>query len=72
MSIHEIEAEALRLPCEARARLAQHLIASLDGPDDVERAWDEEAARRAAEVETGSVEAVPAADVFAEARRALR
>lgn len=30
MSIHEIESQALKLPPEQRAALAQHLIASLD------------------------------------------
>ena len=71
MSIQEIEAEALRLPPEQRARLAQHLIASLDEADDTERAWTEEASRRAEQIASGDVESLPAADVFTEARRAI-
>ena len=71
MSLQEIESQALRLPPDQRAALARHLIASLDGPDDTERAWADEAARRAAALDSGVAAAVPAADVLADARRAL-
>ncbi len=71
MSTHEIESMALQLPASARARLAQHLIASLDGADDTERAWADEAARRSEDLSAGATAPVSAADVFAEARRAL-
>ena len=72
MSIQEIEAQALRLPPGERARLAQHLIASLDEADEVEQAWADEAGRRAAALAPGQTSTVPAADVLADARRALR
>ena len=72
MSAHEIEAEALRLPREQRAALAQHLIASLDEADETQQAWAYEAARRDADLRSGAVAPVPAADVFADARAALR
>lgn len=71
MSIQEIESLALRLPPAQRAALAQHLIASLDEADETEQAWAEEAARRSEAVATGEANAIPAADVFAEARRSL-
>lgn len=71
MSIHEIEAQALRLPPSQRAALAQHLIASLDDADDTEREWADEAARRSEALHSGAAPSVPAADVFADARRAL-
>ena len=70
MSIQEIEAQALRLPPSQRAALAQHLIASLDEADEVERAWADEAARRAEALGPGA--SMPAPDVFADARRVLR
>jgi len=71
MSIQEIESLALQLPTSERALLAQHLIASLDGEDEIERAWSEEAARRWDGLVSGDVTAVPVADVLAEARRAI-
>ena len=71
MSIQEIEAQALRLPPSQRAALAQHLIASLDEADDVERAWADEAARRSDVVQSGTTQSLSAAEVFADARRAL-
>jgi len=50
--------EALRLPRDERAVLARDLIESLDDPadDDAEQAWLDEAERRAAEINSGSVE----------------
>ena len=71
MSIQEIESQALRLPPSQRARLAQHLIASLDEADEIERAWADEAARRSDALDSGEARAIPAADVLAEARRAV-
>ena len=71
MSLQEIESLALRLPPSQRALLAQHLIASLDAADETEQAWAAEAARRSDALAAGAVEPVAAADVFADARRAV-
>ena len=68
MSTQELEAHVLRLSRHERARLAQKLIASLDEEDEIEVAWTEEAKRRYEELRSGSVEALPAEQVFAEAR----
>lgn len=68
MSVHEIEAWALRLPRHERARLVQHLIASLDEDDEAEQAWVEEAQRRDEDLRTGKIVPISAAQVFAEAR----
>ena len=70
----KLEDEALKLPPRARARLAQRLIASLDGqPDeDAERLWLIEAQRRAAELASGKVKGIPAVKVFKKAHAALR
>lgn len=65
--------QLLALPPTDRARLAQLLLASLEGSDsDVERAWDEELERRAGALATGQVDGVPAAEVFAEVERRLK
>ena len=71
MSIQEIESQALQLAPSERARLAQHLIASLDEEGEIERAWTEEAVRRWETIASGEVAAIPAADVLAEARKAI-
>ena len=62
----QLENEAQSLPREERARLAEALIASLDEDAEMERAWLDEAERRAAELDSGAVESIPAKDVFSE------
>jgi putative addiction module component (TIGR02574 family) len=70
--IAELSAQAKALAPEDRARLAEELLASLDPHDrDVGAAWDVELRRRVEEVERGTVELVPAGQVFATVRRAL-
>ena len=72
MSEHEIEAYALRLPRHKRAQLAQQLIASLDEEDELEQAWTETAVRRDHELRSGQTKAIPAEQVFSDARAASR
>ena len=71
MSTQELEAQALQLARHERARLAQRLIDSLDEEDELERAWTEEAERRYEALRSGSVEALPADDVFSNVRSRL-
>ena len=67
--------EARRLPPKARAALAGQLIESLDESvdDGAEAAWAEEIARRAREIDSGQVNAVPWAqapqEILGRARR---
>jgi putative addiction module component (TIGR02574 family) len=68
VSVHDVEAEALKLPSHERARLAEVLIASLDEEDEVAQAWASEAERRYEELRSGVVKAVPADQVFARIR----
>ena len=70
----KLEAKALKLPPEQRARLAERLISSLDQASDPEseQLWLEEAERRLEELESGQVEAVPAERVIENARSSLR
>ena len=53
--------DALRLPIEARAALASHLLDSLDDSidEDVELAWSKEIERRIDDLERGKVRTVP-------------
>ena len=53
--------EALRLPAEARAALAGHLLESLDDSvdEDVELAWSKEIARRIDDLDREKVKTVP-------------
>ena len=75
--LERLEAEALELPLQERALLAQRLLASLDDepeedPGEVERAWEVEIERRLAEYRAGRMEAVPAAEVLARIRDHLQ
>lgn len=61
MSSKELLAAALALPIDERADLARELIASLDGPADVDadRAWGDEIERRIADWRAGRTKGVP-------------
>lgn len=67
--------QALELPSDARAKLANRLIESLDDltPDsNVEEAWALEIKKRVAELDAGSVKTIPAAEFLSEMRDAAR
>jgi Putative addiction module component len=66
-----LEAQAMKLDTESRARLARRLFLSLEPrPDaELERLWVEEAERRAAELQDGRATARPAAAVLRRVRR---
>ena len=70
----KLEAKALKLPPEERARLAERLISSLDQhtDTDAEELWLREAEHRLEELESGSVSAVLADRVVEKARSTLR
>ena len=53
--------EALGLPAQDRAAIAEALLASLDEDvdDDAEAAWRSEVERRIAELDSGSVSSIP-------------
>lgn len=68
----ELEAAALSLPRSERARLAERLIASLDEDAEVEEAWAAEVRRRLDAYRRGEIQAAPAEDVLAEARRRIQ
>lgn len=74
MDITQIEAEALSLPAAARASLAHRLLLSLEevSESEFDRLWGEESARRAAELDSGRVKAIPGEEVAKKARALLR
>ena len=71
MTRETLEAQLRRLPPEDRAHLARVLLESLDDEPALHPEWLEEAERRAAELAAGAVDAVPASEAFASARRLL-
>jgi putative addiction module component (TIGR02574 family) len=66
-----LEAEALKLPSEERALLADHLLASLGAAGEAEQAWVAEVEHRLAEVEAGHIELVPIEQAILRALQAL-
>ena len=73
MTVEQIVDEALGLPSEARALLADRLVESLDPAEDgyVRQLWMAEAFRRRDEVRTGRVRTVPGEEGLAQVRRAV-
>ncbi len=65
MDPQTIEHEALGLPPEERAKLAQKLLLSLDtlSEEESEQAWLIEADRRARELDRGDVQPISADEV---------
>jgi hypothetical protein len=69
----KLREEVMRLPVDARARLAAELLTSLDdssdeiSPDEHEAAWDAALAERLRRIDTGEVETVP----WSEARKRI-
>lgn len=72
ISFEVLEAEALKLATADRARLVEHLIASLDEDSEIEEAWATEVERRIEAIDNGSVTLIPAADAIKRARAALK
>jgi len=61
--------EAISLPVELRAQLAEALLRSLNPTQArIDELWAQEAEKRVAEVETGKVRPLPGDRVFADLR----
>jgi hypothetical protein len=73
MTIEQIADEALAMPSEARALLADRLVESLDPAEDgyIRQLWMREARRRVDEVRRGEVVTIPAEVVIANVRQAI-
>ena len=71
-TLQELEAEALKLPVEARGELATRLLDSLEPSDaEIQKRWIQEAERRAQEMRSGQVPGEPIGDVLARIRTKL-
>ena len=56
--------EALALPMNKRAELAERLLSSIDLSDQIDKLWAIEAEARIDAYENGELNAIPAEDVF--------
>jgi putative addiction module component (TIGR02574 family) len=64
---------ALALPPEARAMLAEDLIASLESSqEEIDEAWRIEIERRLKEIKQGKVQLIPGEQVMSELRAQLK
>jgi putative addiction module component (TIGR02574 family) len=73
-AIELVEAEIRRLPRKARQQVAERLNAQLwpsGFAPEVETAWADTVKRRLDDLDSGRVQGVPAAQVFARVRRVL-
>ena len=74
INVNDVLDQALRLPPDARAALADSLLNSLEQPPDhdVEKLWRIEVRKRIAGVESGALETTPWPDVRARLIRQLQ
>lgn len=71
--LKEIEGRALQLSTQERGELIHRLIMSLEStPEAIAWAWDEEIARRIAEIDAGTAVLIPHERVVAESNEMLR
>jgi hypothetical protein len=65
--LEEIASEAFQLSVASRAALAKRLLESLDdlAPDEYERMWVEESARRYQQLKAGTANSIASEKVFA-------
>ncbi len=73
-SLEQLAEQALALPVESRARLADLLVESLDSEalTQIDQLWLSEAKRRRDEVRNGKVETIPGEEALKCVRESLR
>ena len=69
-TLEQVTEEVRELSPQDREQLLARLIRDLEpaenvSPDEIERAWDKEIARRLEEIDSGKVKTIPAEEVFA-------
>lgn len=70
MTIDEIASQAMALPGEARALLAEKIVESLD-QESIQKIWLTEAKKRRDEVRSGQVESIPGVEVMRNVRNLI-
>ena len=73
-SVEQLAEQAMRLPVESRARLADLLVESLDTDElgRIEQLWIAEAKRRRDEVRSGKVKTIPGPEALRKVRDTLK
>ncbi len=73
-TVERLAEQAMNLPTELRARLADLLVESLDADElgQIDRLWIAEAKRRRDEARGGRVETVPGEEALQKVRNVLR
>lgn len=73
LTVEQMTEEALALPSEARALLAERLVESLDPAEDaqIRQLWVAEARRRRDDVRSGRVKTIPGDEALAQVRLAV-
>jgi putative addiction module component (TIGR02574 family) len=73
MTVEQIAMEALSLPSEARALLADRLVESLDPAEDgsIRKLWAAEALRRRDDIRSGRVKTISSEEALVRVRRAV-
>lgn len=73
LTVEQISEEALSLPSEARALLADRLVESLDPAEDgyIKQLWSAEAIRRRDDVRSGRVQTIPGNEALARVRNSV-
>ncbi len=70
MTTKELIAEAVSLPVEERAIVADSILRSLNSPEsDIDEKWVAVAQKRLAELRSGQVKPIPGEQVFARIRK---
>jgi len=74
LTVEQIAEEALSLPSDARALLADRLVESLDPAEDgeIRQLWINEACRRRDDVRSGHVKTIPGDAALAQVRKAIK
>ena len=72
-TVEQLVEQAMTLPSESRARLADLLVESLDADElgRIDRLWAAEAKRRRDEVRAGHVETIPGDEALGKVRDSL-
>jgi putative addiction module component (TIGR02574 family) len=73
-NIQRVAEQAMKLPAESRAELADRLVESLDSEEigRIDRLWLDEAKRRRDEVRSGRVKTIAGEDARRTVRRAVK
>ncbi len=70
IKINELAAQALSLPSEVRAQLAERLVESLEN-DTIEKLWIVEAKKRRDEVRSGRVKPISGDEALEQVRKLI-